>query len=120
MDLDHSLLGTPQAPSFGLDTFGDLELGPDGALVSQPEAIRQVVAEGVLADSVGLDFFGVGEHHRPDFAISAPDVVLAGDRRAGPSGSGSARRSRCSARTTRSGCSSGSRPSTPSPAAGPR
>jgi probable LLM family oxidoreductase len=77
MDLDYSLLGTPQAPSFGLDTFGDLERGPDGGLVAHPEAIRQVVAEGVLADSVGLDFFGVGEHHRPDFAISAPDVVLA-------------------------------------------
>src|SRR5919107_3560394 len=78
MDVDYTLLGTPQAPSFGLDTFGDLELGPDGALVTQPEAIRQVVAEGVCADTVGLDFFGVGEHHRPDFAISAPDVVLAG------------------------------------------
>jgi probable LLM family oxidoreductase len=78
MDLDYAALGTPQAPSMGLDTFGDLELGPDGGLVSQAEAIRQVVAEGVLADSVGLDFFGVGEHHRPDFAISAPDVVLAG------------------------------------------
>jgi probable LLM family oxidoreductase len=78
MDLDYALLGTPRAPSFGLDTFGDLERGPDGALVSQPEAIRQVVAEGECADAVGLDFFGVGEHHRPDFAISAPDVVLAG------------------------------------------
>ena len=44
---------------------------------SQAEAIRQVVAEAVLADEVGVDFFGIGEHHRPDFAISAPDVVLA-------------------------------------------
>ncbi len=74
---DAALLGTPQAPTFGLDTFGDLEQGPDGQLVDHPEAIRQVVAEGELADAVGLDFFGVGEHHRPDFAISAPDVVLA-------------------------------------------
>ena len=40
-------------------------------------ALRQVVEEAVLADSVGLDFFGVGEHHRPDFSISAPDVLLA-------------------------------------------
>ena len=50
---------------------------PTATPVSHPEAIRQVVAEAVLADEVGLDFFGVGEHHRPDFAISAPDVVLA-------------------------------------------
>jgi probable LLM family oxidoreductase len=74
-------LGTPDAPTFGLDTFGDLERDPatgsDGPLVGHPEAIRQVVAEAVLADRVGVDFFGVGEHHRPDFAISAPDVVLA-------------------------------------------
>ena len=75
--MDYDVLGTPQAPSFGLDTFGDLERGPDGEPVAHPEAIRQVVAEAVLADEVGLDFFGVGEHHRPDFAISAPDVVLA-------------------------------------------
>jgi probable LLM family oxidoreductase len=75
--MDVEVLGTPAAPSFGLDTFGDIELGPDGEPVSQAEAIRQVVAEGALADAVGIDFFGVGEHHRPDFAVSAPDVVLA-------------------------------------------
>ena len=70
-------LGTPSNPTFGLDTFGDLERGADGELVTQAEAIRQVVAEGVLAERVGLDYFGVGEHHRPDMAVSAPDVVLA-------------------------------------------
>ena len=75
--MEYDVLGTPQAPTFGLDTFGDLEHGPDGTPVTHPEAIRQVVAEAVLADEVGLDFFGIGEHHRPDFAISAPDVVLA-------------------------------------------
>ena len=75
--MDYDVLGTPQAPTFGLDTFGDLENGPDGTPVTHPEAIRQVVAEAVLADEVGLDFFGIGEHHRPDFAISSPDVVLA-------------------------------------------
>ncbi len=71
------MLGTPQDPSLGLDTFGDVALGPDGEPLSQAEAIRQVVAEAELADAVGLDFFGVGEHHRPDFSVSAPDVVLA-------------------------------------------
>ena len=60
----------------GLDTFGDLTQDSDGRPVTQPQVIRDVVEEGVLADQVGLDFFGVGEHHRPDFAVSAPDVVL--------------------------------------------
>ncbi|WP_395657231.1 LLM class flavin-dependent oxidoreductase [Nocardioides sp.] len=75
--MDLTMLGTPQDPSLGLDTFGDVALGPDGEPLSQAEAIRQVVAEAELADAVGLDFFGVGEHHRPDFSVSAPDVVLA-------------------------------------------
>ena len=39
--------------------------------------LRNVVEEAVLADQLGLDFFGVGEHHRDDFAVSAPEVVLA-------------------------------------------
>jgi probable LLM family oxidoreductase len=61
----------------GVDTFGDITEGPDGQLLSAPEVLRNVVAEGVLADQVGVDFFGVGEHHRDDFAVSAPEVVLA-------------------------------------------
>ena len=60
----------------GLHTFGDVTSNAAGALESQAQVIRQVVAEGVLADQLGLDFFGVGEHHREDFAVSAPDVVL--------------------------------------------
>ena len=63
---------------FGLDTFGDVTMAADETPVSQAQVIRNVVAEGVLADEVGLDFFGVGEHHRVDFAVSAPEVVLAG------------------------------------------
>ncbi|WP_062110946.1 LLM class flavin-dependent oxidoreductase [Aureimonas sp. AU40] len=62
---------------FGLDTFGDVTRGPDGALCPHAAVLREVVEQGVLADSVGVDFFGVGEHHRVDFAVSAPDVVLA-------------------------------------------
>lgn len=61
----------------GLDTFGDVTRGADGQPRSHAQVIREVVAEAVLADELGLDFFGVGEHHREDFAISAPDVVLA-------------------------------------------
>ena len=62
---------------FGIDTFGDVTLSADGALRPQAQVLRHVVEEAVLADAVGLDAFGVGEHHRPDFAISAPEVVLA-------------------------------------------
>jgi probable LLM family oxidoreductase len=61
----------------GLDTFGDVTVGGDGHELAQAEVLRHVVEEGVLADRVGIDFIGVGEHHRPDFAVSAPEVVLA-------------------------------------------
>lgn len=66
-----------QTLELGLDTFGDVTRGADGRELPHAQVIRNVIAEGVLADEVGLDFFGVGEHHRADFAISAPDVVLA-------------------------------------------
>lgn len=62
---------------FGLNTFGDVTVGPDGRTRTQAEALRHVVEEAVLADALGLHAFGVGEHHRADFAISAPEVVLA-------------------------------------------
>jgi probable LLM family oxidoreductase len=61
----------------GLDTFGDRTVGPDGGLVSHAQAMRNVVEQAVLADQVGLAFIGVGEHHRDDFAVAAPEVVLA-------------------------------------------
>lgn len=61
----------------GLDTFGDVTVGADGQAQSQARVLREVIDEAVLADSLGLDAFGVGEHHRSDFAISAPEVVLA-------------------------------------------
>jgi alkanesulfonate monooxygenase SsuD/methylene tetrahydromethanopterin reductase-like flavin-dependent oxidoreductase (luciferase family) len=73
---DPAVLGTPERPTFGLDTFGDTGTEPDGTPRPQAEAIREVVAEGVLADQVGVDYLGLGEHHREDYAISAPDVVL--------------------------------------------
>src|SRR5919106_1067567 len=61
----------------GIDTFGDITADADGRPKSPGQVLRDVVAEAELADRVGVDFFGVGEHHRPDFAISAPEVVLA-------------------------------------------
>ncbi|MEB2341632.1 MAG: LLM class flavin-dependent oxidoreductase [Flavobacteriia bacterium] len=61
----------------GLDTFGDVTLDEAGNPLPQHAVIRNVVEEAVLADQLGLNFFGVGEHHRADFAVPAPDMVLA-------------------------------------------
>ena len=63
---------------FGIDTFGDLPVNADGELFTHAASIRQVIEEGVLADKLGIDLMGVGEHHRSDFSISSPEVVLAG------------------------------------------
>ena len=63
---------------FGLDTFGDMQNDDAGNLISAGQTIRNVIEQGVLADSLGLNNFNVGEHHRDDFAVSAPDSVLAG------------------------------------------
>ncbi|CAH8711918.1 LLM class flavin-dependent oxidoreductase [Paenibacillus thiaminolyticus] len=62
----------------GISTF--VETTPDvntGTTISHAERLREVVEEIVLADQVGLDVYGVGEHHRHDFAASSPAVVLA-------------------------------------------
>ncbi len=100
------------ALEFAFDTFGDVTVGLDGALLPHAAVIRNVVAEGVLADEVGVDFFGIGEHHREDFAVSTPEMVLAAI---------AARTSRiklgsavtCSRPMIRSASSSASRRSTP-------
>jgi probable LLM family oxidoreductase len=60
----------------GLDTFGDVTTDTEGRLLPHARVLRDVITEAELADRVGVDFFGVGEHHRPDFAISAPEVLL--------------------------------------------
>lgn len=63
--------------ALGLDTFGDITLDELGERVSAAQTIRDVVDQAVLADEVGLAFFGVGEHHRREFAVSSPEIVLA-------------------------------------------
>jgi probable LLM family oxidoreductase len=63
---------------FGLDTFGDMTLDEAGKPLSAGQVIRNIVEQAKLADELGLNNFNVGEHHRDDFAISAPDTVLAG------------------------------------------
>jgi probable LLM family oxidoreductase len=62
---------------FGLDTFGDVTVDDTGELHADAHTLRDVIEEAVLAEQVGVDAFAVGEHHRPDFAISAPEVMLA-------------------------------------------
>jgi alkanesulfonate monooxygenase SsuD/methylene tetrahydromethanopterin reductase-like flavin-dependent oxidoreductase (luciferase family) len=62
----------------GIYTFAELTPDPrTGQVVSAAQRVRDLVEEIELADQVGLDVFGVGEHHRPDFAVSTPAVVLA-------------------------------------------
>ena len=67
----------PEQLELGLDTFGDVTVGADGKPLLHAQVLRNLVAEAELADQLGLHFFGVGEHHREDFAVSAPEVVLA-------------------------------------------
>lgn len=63
--------------AFGLDTFGDVTVDAEGGINTQPQVIRDVVEEAIFADELGIEFFGVGEHHRSDFAVSSPEMVLA-------------------------------------------
>ena len=64
--------------TFGLDTFGNVSLDESGNPVSAAQVIRDVLAQGQLADELGLNNFNIGEHHRDDFAVTAPDTILAG------------------------------------------
>ncbi|MBE3646094.1 LLM class flavin-dependent oxidoreductase [Paenibacillus polymyxa] len=62
----------------GISTFVETTPNPQtGEVISHAQRIREVVEEIVLADQVGLDVYGVGEHHRKDYAASAPAVILA-------------------------------------------
>src|SRR3979409_2253666 len=61
---------------FGLDTFGDKTNDADGRPLSHAQTIRNLVDEGVYADELGLDFFGIGETQQDDWPLSAADVVL--------------------------------------------
>jgi probable LLM family oxidoreductase len=63
---------------FGIDSFGDLPRDERGTIMSHAAAIRATVDEAVLADQIGIDVVSLGEHHRPEYAISSPETVLAG------------------------------------------
>lgn len=62
----------------GISTFGDTTpLEKTGKSISHDERIRNMIEEIELADKVGLDIYAVGEHHRADFAVSSPEMILA-------------------------------------------
>jgi probable LLM family oxidoreductase len=61
----------------GISLFGDLHINSDGSIQPTGERLREIIEEVKLMDQVGLDFFGIGEHHRPDYAVSVPEIVLA-------------------------------------------
>ncbi|UAY52557.1 LLM class flavin-dependent oxidoreductase [Ferruginibacter albus] len=61
----------------GIDMFGDLQIAQDGKIQSSGERLQQLIEEIKLMDEVGLDFFGIGEHHREEYAVSVPEIVLA-------------------------------------------
>ena len=60
---------------FGLETFGDIVANEDGSLQTAAASIRQIVREGQLADELGIQVFGVGEHHRPDYTVSGLETL---------------------------------------------
>lgn len=81
MEPRDSRAGTGSLPfvmELGITTFAETYPDPGtGHTVSHGERLRQVVEEAKLAEAVGLEVYGIGEHHRPDFASSSPATVLA-------------------------------------------
>ena len=65
-----------QTLELALDTFGDVTVDKAGQRLPHDQVIRNVVDQAVLADQVGVDYIGLGEHHRDDFAISSPEPIL--------------------------------------------
>jgi probable LLM family oxidoreductase len=61
----------------GVGMFGDLRIDGNGAIQPAQQRMQEMIEEIKLMDEVGLDFFGIGEHHRPDYAVSTPEIVLA-------------------------------------------
>lgn len=64
--------------TFGLDTFGDMQSDDQGKPITAAQTIRNLVEQAEFADQLGINHFNIGEHHRDDFAVSAPDSILAG------------------------------------------
>lgn len=61
----------------GIGMFGDLQVDASGNIQPAKQRLQEIIEEIKLMDQVGLDFFGMGEHHRPDYAVSSPEIILA-------------------------------------------
>src|SRR5204863_6374610 len=61
----------------GVGMFGDNHYSKDGKPQSAGQRLRELIEEIKLMDEVGLDFYGIGEHHRPDYAVSTPEIIIA-------------------------------------------
>jgi probable LLM family oxidoreductase len=61
----------------GIGMFGDLHINAKGEIQSAQQRLQEIIEEVKLMDELGLDFFGIGEHHRPDYAVSSPEIILA-------------------------------------------
>src|SRR5215203_3343573 len=61
----------------GIGMFGDLNINSKGETQPAQQRLLELIEEIKLMDETGLDFFGIGEHHRPDYAVSVPEIVLA-------------------------------------------
>ena len=61
----------------GIGMFGDLHINSNGEVQPAQQRLQELIEEIKLMDEVGLDFFGIGEHHRPDYAVSTPEIVIA-------------------------------------------
>jgi probable LLM family oxidoreductase len=70
-------LESERTMELGLYTFADVSVEPGPNAIGPHQRLRNLIEEITLADQVGLDVFGLGEHHRPDYAVSAPVVALA-------------------------------------------
>jgi probable LLM family oxidoreductase len=66
-----------QQIQLGVDTFGDVTNDNEDKPLGYGQVLRNLLEQSVLADSVGLDYIGLGEHHRKEFSVSAPEIVLA-------------------------------------------
>lgn len=61
----------------GIGMFGDLQIDASGKSQPAQQRLQEIIEEIRLMDEVGLDFYGIGEHHRPDYAVSTPEIILA-------------------------------------------
>ncbi len=61
----------------GIGMFGDLHINKKGSIQPAGQRLQELIEEIKLMDETGLDFYGIGEHHRPDYAVSSPEIILA-------------------------------------------